>query len=54
MAAAGRETANRGAEEFGVFDDAAPGALAPVPLPPLDGFPPRKPRTGEQGGEAPL
>jgi Domain of unknown function (DUF4192) len=49
MAAAGRETANRGAEEFGVFDDAAPGALAPVPLPPLDGFPPRKPRPGGAG-----
>ncbi|WP_144673509.1 DUF4192 family protein [Arthrobacter sp. U41] len=48
MAAAGRETAKRGAEEFGVFDDGAPGAgaLAPVPLPPLDGFPPRRPRPG--------
>ncbi|MGO4193381.1 DUF4192 family protein [Arthrobacter sp. YAF17] len=62
MAAAGPETAERGAEEFGVFDSGAPGggapgagrngrppesvagALAPVPLPPLDGFPPREPR----------
>ncbi|HEX9229107.1 MAG TPA: DUF4192 family protein [Arthrobacter sp.] len=51
MAAAGREAALRGAEEFGVFDDAAPGplALSPVPLPPLDGFPPRKPLPGEAG-----
>ena len=103
MAAAGRETAKRGAEEFGVFDDgapgarssdaltsgdgasdsgardshssgagasgdapdagagksaagrsgslpaSAPGALAPAPLPPLDGFPPRKPRPGGAG-----
>jgi hypothetical protein len=53
MAAAGPETAQRGAEEFGVFDDGAPGAGAsadasgartPAPLPPLDGFPPREPR----------
>ena len=62
MAAAGPEAAERGAEEFGVFDGAAPGsgrdrrrqglvrclnpagARAPVPLPPLDGFPPREPR----------
>lgn len=72
MSAAGPETARRGAEEFGVFDDGAPdtgawdsratdtgapgawrggsppesvvGARAPVPLPPLDGFPPPEPR----------
>jgi len=77
MAAAGPEAAERGAEEFGVFDaatpdagtpdagasgagarhsrvpdagrggslpESGPGAQAPVPLPPLDGFPPREPR----------
>ena len=63
MAAAGPEAAERGAEEFGVFDGAsdagasdagasdaggsgggASGVRAPVPLPPLDGFPPRESR----------
>jgi hypothetical protein len=77
MAAAGPEAAERGAEEFGVFDDVAsgagardwrapdagapragrsgslpesgPGAKAPAPLPPLDGFPPREPRRRAAG-----
>ncbi|BCW66649.1 hypothetical protein NicSoilB4_14120 [Arthrobacter sp. NicSoilB4] len=62
MAAAGPEAAERGAEEFGVFDagapaagvpgagrggslpESVPGTPAPVPLPPLDGFPPAEPR----------
>lgn len=62
MAAAGPEAAERGAEEFGVFDvrDAdggvpdvgepdggVSGARAPLPLPPLDGFPP--PETRRRG-----
>ena len=51
MTAAGREAAQRGAEEFGVFEGRAPGAgaLAPVPMPPLDGFPPRKQPPGGTG-----
>lgn len=54
MAAAGQEAAERGAEDFGVFDAGTPepgrdGSLAAsdpssrplAPLPPLEGFPPR-------------
>ena len=56
MAAAGAAAADRGAEDFGVFDDdstplrgstapapdrARQGPRLPLPLPPLDGFPPQ-------------
>ncbi|MEO3932885.1 DUF4192 family protein [Micrococcaceae bacterium Sec7.4] len=64
MAAAGAEAAERGAEDFGVFDGAAPdsgwGGSLPVsghpgrplaPLPPLEGFPPRG--RGRPGHEPP-
>ena len=63
MAAAGPEAAERGAEDFGVFDggtpDAGRGVSPPVsvpssrplaPLPPLDGFPPRGRGPGGKGG----
>ena len=68
MAAAGPEAAERGAEDFGVFDDGAPEpgrggclpAAAPTtrplaPLPPLEGFPPRGrgPGGGGRGGGNP-
>ena len=61
MAAAGPEAAKRGAEEFGVFDGAPAAGRGrsagesdqdsrpPAPLPPLDGFPPRKPRRAGAG-----
>ena len=64
MAAAGQEAAERGAEDFGVFDGGTPepgrarslpasglSSMPPVPLPPLEGFPSRgrDPR-GEDGG----
>ena len=66
MAAAGPEAAERGAEDFGVFDGAAPdsgrGGSRPVsghsarplaPLPPLEGFPPLgRGRGGEVSGAA--
>ncbi|MDR7083922.1 hypothetical protein J2X01_003222 [Arthrobacter ginsengisoli] len=66
MAAAGPEAAERGAEDFGVFDPGAPGAggggsvprSAPssrplAPLPPLEGFPlwNLRPGTGGRRGE---
>lgn len=63
MAAAGPEAAQRGAEEFGVFDDGAPGAgrgrlrpesvtgaRPPAPLPPLDGFPPPREQRSRGAG----
>lgn len=63
MAAAGQEAAERGAEDFGVFDDRTPDAgrgghrpaakptlVPPVPLPPLEGFPPRGRGPGGKGG----
>ncbi|HEX9087751.1 MAG TPA: DUF4192 family protein [Arthrobacter sp.] len=65
MAAAGPEAAERGAEDFGVFDrgtvdpgwgsclpEPAPGLAAVAPLPPLDGFPPRSVRHGSDGSRA--
>lgn len=67
MAAAGREAAERGAEDFGIFDGAAPdsgrsGSLPasgqpgrpPAPLPPLEGFPPAgRGRSGHEPPEVP-
>ncbi|MDI3213318.1 DUF4192 family protein [Arthrobacter sp. AL12] len=68
MAAAGPETAERGAEDFGVFDGGRPdpgeggprpaaGPLSrpPAPMPPLDGFPPPGPapsRQSSRGGSS--
>lgn len=48
MAAAGRVAAERGAEEFGVFDDDAqpPAAPPPSPMPPLEGLPAEPPPDG--------
>ncbi|MET3951998.1 DUF4192 family protein [Arthrobacter sp. UYEF36] len=63
MAAAGQEAAERGAEDFGVFDGGTPepgryGSLAAsdpslrplAPLPPLEGFPPRGRGARREGG----
>ena len=63
MAAAGQVAAERGAEDFGVFNGgtpepgrgrslpaAQPSSMPPVPLPPLKGFPPRSRGTGGEGG----
>lgn len=62
MAAAGPEAAERGAEDFGVFDGGTPhpgrdgslvipGPPGPLaPLPPLEGFPPRGRGSGGRGG----
>ena len=63
MAAAGPEAAERGAADFGVFDGGTPdpgrGGSAPAsdpslrppaPLPPLEGFPPRRRGTRGDGG----
>ncbi|CAI3796398.1 DUF4192 domain-containing protein [Pseudarthrobacter sp. MM222] len=54
MAAAGPEAAEQGAADFGMFDSSGPlTPLAPVPLPPLDGFgplPPVLPRAGVASG----
>jgi hypothetical protein len=51
MAAAGRAAAERGAEEFGVFDDGAQAPVAPrsCPMPPLAGFPAEDPPGGGYG-----
>jgi hypothetical protein len=57
MAAAGPAAAEKGAADFGMFDPPAPRSgqalPSPVPLPPLDGFPPPRPRgDGAHGGPA--
>jgi hypothetical protein len=51
MAAAGPAAAERGAEDFGLFDGVAgrPAPLPPAPLPPLEGFPSVAPSGGTAG-----